>query len=129
MERITFDRTGKQPLSFEGEYLSDLVEKVVWEGRKYSGELAMTKGGQYVVHIRYESSWYGEVNWDWAFYGSLDGVLQWVQTFDPMVPVKGFPEHVTGYHTKMANLEDGVRRGFEQLKGELCGALGPEEIE
>lgn len=129
MENIIIPRSGNQDLAFVGEAITDRYQMEVWAGRRYAGQMYRTQGGQYVAHIEYRTTWDGELDLDWAEYGTKEEVLAWLHAFDPMGPVHGFPHGVSNFNQKQGALEDRVTKGYAEIKQRLCRALGPEIIE
>lgn len=118
----TVPRTGQQPLRFEGTQLASVTgPKLAAHSRgedrgKYHRwhELGLyqTRGGAYVLHIGYRSTWPGELDHDEARpLDTLAAVAAALQAHDSDLFVEGWPEG-DQFNARQERLLRDVKRGY-----------------
>ena len=131
LQHYRLDRTGRPPLEFEGEFLSDgqgygFVDERGRNPRWHDLELYRTKSGKYVLGVRYTTEWKDEIGHDEVFV--LDGpedVKAALRDMDPTEHVAGFPD-APQWVKKQARLLHDVRVRFARTVSDLFSGLGPE---
>ena len=130
-DTITLDRTGKAPLRFRGELLTELDDSRVGrkdQNRWYELAVYRTAAGSYVVRISYRTRWDGELDHDAAeLIAEPRGVATTLQEYDPCSPVIGYPAG-EAYAERQRRLEADIRRRYNSQVSELL-ASAPEFAE
>ena len=131
MEKLTFPRTGDRALACEGEILAEAETSLDSNhNRAFGATLARTKGGNFVVAVSYRTRWEQERNIDFAVAcPAEDAVVEWLQDFDPMQWVSGYPVGTHDWEKKQKRLCSAITAQWAEVKGKLLSAFGPELVD
>ena len=113
---FTLPRSGNSPLKFEGRLLTEMDsdhEALRW----YTVAIYQTRGGKYVVHVRFHTSWRGESDHDWVHVAdSASDVATALRSYDVLPPGRGFPP---GYEERQNKLRAACQRDYDDLVTEV----------
>jgi len=122
-------RTGDRQLSFFGILISSAS---TWqhggpcESRHWSLELFSTQDGRYVLHIKYETRWQGELDNDFAVVvPSADKLTEALDEYDWAQKFYGFPQ---GHEARQAELVRRLGDCWDRAVSELLAVVEPENL-
>ncbi len=137
MEEIKLHPTGRRPIQFNGELLSQAeADRLISKGKRRENpkarwhELAVwkTAKGKIVAQIAYRTSWPGEAEAvDVSVFDQAADAVQWFEDHDPMSHVLGFPP-ASMYEESQRQLTVSITDNYRHTISRLCESL-PDVVE
>lgn len=129
METFKLNRSGKAPLKFNGELITESSSSDHNSTRWHEISVYKTDSKKWVVAVEFVSRWQGEASKDTVeYFNNPQDIAKYLEEFDCLDGLLGFPagEH---YADKQAKLEKDIKTRWGSLISEILGNIpGSEEV-
>lgn len=130
-DKISLDRTGMRPLSFEGEILigrSGHDDNGTCNSRWWEIGVYQTNSGKLVLYLEWNTNWQSEKRYREATVFDTPGELAtYLEKFDPICKLVGYPiSNDQKYAERQRRIEQTIRDNWGEM---VSGVLQHLEIE
>lgn len=129
METFKLNRSGKSPLKFNGELITESSSSGHNSTRWHEVSVYKTDSKKWVVAVEFVSRWQGEMSKDTVeYFDNPQDIAEYLEKFDCFDGLLGFPasEH---YADKQAKLEKDIKTRWDALVSEILSEIpGSEEV-
>jgi|GEM_PF-2008447 len=129
-EKMVIQRTGKRPLVFEGELIEEMYGANGRANRWHDISIYKTVGFNFIVVIKYTSTWDNEVQFQSAMIvESVDEIASCLENHDCTEYVQGIPPISPEHIKKQEALLQDIKLRYKDLVSFILSKLsGAEEI-